>query len=96
MDDMFMVWPHGKDELREYLKHLNNIHQYIAFTAEMEQDKTLPFLDVLVRRRPDGSLGHLVYRKSTRTDFYLHTKAEHHLTETSCTNHTSLTCQNAL
>jgi hypothetical protein len=80
VDDTFVVWPHGKFELQEFLKHLNNIHPNIAFTMEIEQDKTSPFLDVLVRR-PDGSLGHSAYRKSTHTDLYLHAKSEHHPTE---------------
>ncbi|KAJ9574561.1 hypothetical protein L9F63_008272 [Diploptera punctata] len=38
---------------------------------EVEQEQRLPFLDVLVIRRPDGRLAHTVYRKSTHTDRYL-------------------------
>ncbi|XP_076226777.1 uncharacterized protein LOC143174896 [Nomia melanderi] len=38
---------------------------------ESETHKTLPFLDVLVTRKPDGTLGHQVYRKPTHTDRYL-------------------------
>jgi hypothetical protein len=45
---------------------------------EAEQDRTLPFLDVLVSRRLEGALGHTVYRKSTHTDLYLHAKSEQH------------------
>jgi hypothetical protein len=45
---------------------------------QSEQDRTLPFLDVLVSRRLDGTLGHTIYRKSTHTDLYLHAKSEHH------------------
>jgi hypothetical protein len=78
VDDMFVLWSHGKDELERLLKHLNSIHQNIAFTMEVDQQGTLPFLDVLVKRRPDGSLGHLVYRKPAHTDLYLHAKSEHH------------------
>jgi hypothetical protein len=77
VDDTFVVWTHGKDELQEFLKHPNNIHPNIMFTMEVEQNKTLPFLDVLVSRRSDSSLGHSVYRKSTHTDLYLHAKSAH-------------------
>jgi hypothetical protein len=78
MDDIFAVWPHGKDDLQDFLQHLNIIHNSIKFMMEAEQDRTLPFLDVLVSRRLDGTLGHTVYRKSTHTDLYLHAKSEHH------------------
>jgi hypothetical protein len=45
---------------------------------KLEENCSLPFLDVLVSRRPDGILGHTVYRKPTQTDLYLHAKSEHH------------------
>jgi hypothetical protein len=55
---------------------------------EVEQNKTLPFLDVLVSRRPDESLGHSVKRKSTHTELLLHAKSEHHPAQnTGCTNY---------
>jgi len=43
VDDTFMVQPHGKDELQRFLKHLNSIHQNIAFTMEVEQQGTFRF-----------------------------------------------------
>jgi TFIIF-interacting CTD phosphatase-like protein len=58
---------HGKEELQEFLKHLKNIHPNIKFTMETKQNRSLPFSDILVSRRPDGSLGHMVYRKRTHT-----------------------------
>ena len=39
---------------------------------EKEADNQLAFLDSLILRRTDGSLGHKVYRKPTHTDIYLH------------------------
>jgi len=36
VDDTFVVWPHGEDELQRFLEHLNSIHQNIAFTMEVE------------------------------------------------------------
>jgi hypothetical protein len=78
MNDTFVVWPHGEEELHEFLDHLNSIHHNIKFTMEVEKNWSLPFLDVLVSRRPDGSLGHTVSRKPTHKDLYLHAKSAHH------------------
>jgi len=45
---------------------------------EVEQNQSLPLLDVPVSRRPDDSLGHKVYRKLTHTDLDIHAKFKHH------------------
>ncbi|XP_032678536.1 uncharacterized protein LOC116847549 [Odontomachus brunneus] len=42
---------------------------------EVEQNNRFSFLDVLVTRRTDGSLGHQVYRKPTHINRYLHAKS---------------------
>jgi hypothetical protein len=62
-----VVWPHGEDELQKFLFFLNSIHQNIKFTMDIDKNSSLPFLDVLVNRQPDGSLGHTVYGKPTHT-----------------------------
>ena len=43
-----------------------------------KEDKTIPFLDVLLIIQEDESLGHRVYRKPTHTDRYLHCNSFHH------------------
>ncbi|KAK9874835.1 hypothetical protein WA026_005651 [Henosepilachna vigintioctopunctata] len=78
VDDTFVVWSHGQEKLLEFLNHLNSIHPQIQFTMEKEENGQLAFLDVLVKRREDGSLGHTVYRKPTHTDRYLHKMSNHH------------------
>lgn len=78
VDDTFIVWPHGRETLDVFLEHLNNQHCDIKFTMEIENNGSLPFLDVLVKRLPDGRLGHSVYRKPTHTDRYLHANSHHH------------------
>ena len=44
---------------------------------EIEKDNKLPFLEVLISRREDGSISHQVYRKQTHTDRYLHADSHH-------------------
>jgi hypothetical protein len=70
-----------KDDLQDFLQHLKNIHNSIKFMMEAEQERILPFLDVLVSRRLDGTLGHTAYRKLTHMDLYLHAKSELHLAQ---------------
>ena len=43
-----------------------------------KEDKTIPFLDVLLVIQEDRSLGNKVYRKPTHTYRYLHYNSFHH------------------
>jgi hypothetical protein len=72
------LWSHGKGKLEEFLAHLNNMHHNIKFTMELEENNSLPFLDVLLLKKSDGSLGHTVYRKKTNTSRYLNAQSHHH------------------
>ena len=78
VDDTFVVWSHGDEELGRFLGHLNAVHPRIQFMMEHESSDQLAFLDVLVLKRADGRLGHKVYRKPTHTDRYLHKSSNHH------------------
>jgi hypothetical protein len=68
MDDTFVNQPLGQNRMRDFLDHLNSVHQNIQFTMETGRDGHLPFLDIDIYRRPDGSLGHKVYCKPMGTD----------------------------
>ena len=78
VDDTFVIWPHGKASLTNFLEHLNGLHKNIQFTMEIEENGRLPFLDIDIYKRKDGSLGHKVYRKRTHTNLYLHQLSHHH------------------
>ncbi|KAI5638489.1 reverse transcriptase (RNA-dependent DNA polymerase) domain-containing protein [Phthorimaea operculella] len=78
VDDVFGVIKGNTDAVKQYVEYLNSIHPKVRFTYEVESDRTLAFLDVKVMVRPDGSLAHSVYRKTTHTDRYLHSTSHHH------------------
>jgi len=78
VDDTFVIWTHGRKELGSFVEYLNSIHESIKFTMELETNHSLPFLDVLVKRKTDGALAFDVFRKKTHTDRYLHATSHHH------------------
>ena len=45
---------------------------------EIEENGRLPFLDIDIYKKEDGSLGHKVYRKPTHTNLDLHQLSHHH------------------
>ena len=88
VDDTFVIWPHGQEQLQEFLTYLNKQHPTIKFTMEQEQDGHLAFRDVHLSRNKDGTLNHRVYRKPTHTDRYLHQRSFHHPAIKTSVNHT--------
>ena len=59
-----------KGELQNLTDHLNRVDETgsIKFTHEEESNGSIPFLDTLITRKPDGTVKLLVYRKKTHTD----------------------------
>ena len=78
VDDTNVIWPHGEIELGKFLTHINIISPNIKFTMELEVNESIPFLDVLLTRKDDGTLGHRVFRKKTHTKSYLRADSHHH------------------
>ena len=58
--------------------HLNSQSDHIKFTMEVQENDSLPFLDVLITKKTDDFLAHQVYRNKTHTDRYLHAESHHH------------------
>ena len=64
--------------LTNFLDHLNlQKKDIIRFTHEIEQNMSLPFLDIIVIRSAEGSLETRVYRKPTHTDQLLDFRSHH-------------------
>jgi hypothetical protein len=77
VDDTNFLWTHGRNNLDEFFDHLNNQHENIKFTMEIEKDNSILFLDVCITKKGNGSFGHEVYRKPTHTDRYLNVDSHH-------------------
>ena len=65
IDDIFLIWPHGEEELQKFLEMINNHHKMIKFTEE-HSTKEIAFLDTLVYKE-NGKLLTKVYHKKKRT-----------------------------
>ena len=75
VDDTFSIIK--RELLQPFYDHLNSIHPNIQYTVEEEIEKKLAFLDTLLKRKDDGTLSVLVYRKTTHTDQYLNYNSNH-------------------
>ena len=75
VDDTFTVL--DRENVDDFLQHLNNQQPSIRFTMETEKDNKLAFLDSADLREPDGRLAISVYRKPTHTDQYLAFDSHH-------------------
>ena len=73
VDDTFTILK--ESEIENVRNVLNSFHLKINFTHEIEIEKSLPFLDVMVSRNDDFSFTSSVYRKATDTNVYVHWKA---------------------
>ena len=82
------LWKRYVDDIMEKIKrgniapltdHLNTQDETgnIKFTHEEEKDGRLPFLDVKIIRKEDGTIKLQIYRKETHTDQYLMFDSHH-------------------
>lgn len=69
----FIIWPHGFQQVHDFLSRLTGIYLNIKFTMRTEKDDKLPFLDILTKRKHDGTFVHGVYR----TELYVNTMSWH-------------------
>ena len=66
--------------LEEFFQYINEVDTSIKFTMEEARPEgSIPFLDVLVTPKVDGTFTTKVYRKPTHTDQYLQWDSNHNL-----------------
>ncbi len=70
MVDTFVIL--SKHVERSFLVHISSNNEAIQFTVDSENENgEQPFLDCLIKRNPDGTMGTTVYRKPTNSARYL-------------------------
>ncbi|KAJ8045123.1 hypothetical protein HOLleu_08061 [Holothuria leucospilota] len=75
IDDIFMIWDKGLDNLQTFFNLANSFHPSIKFTFDYSL-KEVPFLDVLVTIE-GGKTITSVYTKPTDRHTYLHFHSFH-------------------
>ena len=76
IDDIFMVWTHGEQQLKKFVEYINGIHPTIKFTHEQSLEE-INFLDTTLRILPNRTLYTTLYNKPTDTHLYLHHDSAH-------------------
>ena len=59
IDDIFMIWTEGPDNLKIFIDYLNNIHSTIKFISS-HSFTNVPFLNVSVSLTNDGTVAYLL------------------------------------
>lgn len=72
IDNSFLIWSHGRDKLIEFVTFLDTFNDNIRLTMEVENKGRL------IMKKPDGILGHTIFRKATHTNLYLSNLIDHH------------------
>ena len=73
--DIFLIWLHGEESLREFFEFVNSYHKTIKYTWQWSKTE-IPFLDVWVSLEK-GEIDTDVFCKPTDTHQYLDSRSCH-------------------
>ena len=76
IDDVFMIWNYGEQQLKRFLEALNHHHPTTELTHTMNKSE-IAFLDTIVYRSPNHRLYTRIYHKPTYQKQYLHYHSAH-------------------
>lgn len=78
IDDIFGVWLHHVESLKQFHHSLNQFHPTIKFSLEHTGDTpSIPFLDTEVSLTKDGTISTELYIKPTHSGILLHHSSAH-------------------
>ena len=75
IDDIFFIWEHGEESLRDFIDQVNLFHLKIKFTAEYSKEE-VNFLDLNIKLI-DGELKTDLFVKPTDTHQFLDPTSSH-------------------
>lgn len=76
IDDLFIVWTGSNTVLNEFIQALNHNTDNLYFTF-MCNATQISYLDLMIIKSPDGTLGTDLYRKPTAGNTLLHASSAH-------------------
>ena len=76
IDDILMIWGHGKQALEDFKQLANDIHPTIKFSFNSNEQE-IPFLDTLIYRGKDNNILTRLCNKPTDNKQYLHFNSAH-------------------
>ena len=76
IDDIFLIWTHGKESFLSFIQHLNSFHPTIKFEVT-HSNKSVNFLHTTIYITPQNTLQTTLYIKPTDRMPLLH-QASHH------------------
>ena len=75
IDDIFLIWPHGRNSLIKFIEHLNTAHPTMKFTSDIS-GTGISFLDLTIYIK-QSRLHTRLYTKPTDRYMYLNYFSEH-------------------
>ena len=76
IDNIFLIWVHGKQALEDFKRLSSNIHPTIKF-AFNNSETEVAFLDTIIYRGKDSQILTRLYHKPTDNKQYLHYNSAH-------------------
>ena len=77
IDDIFLIWTHGMESLKEFTVHLNTVHPTLKFTSVISSTE-IAFLDLIIYTTEEKMCTRL-YTKDTDRHMYLNFHSDHPL-----------------
>ena len=78
IDDIFMIWGHGRYKLENFIHLASNLHPTIKFTFTTNEQE-IPFMDTIIYRGNNNYIPTKLYHKPTDNKQYLHFNFAHPL-----------------